>query len=146
MLKVAVVGSRNFSNKAVVEEFVVFMPECCVEIVSGRSPGGGPDVWAEETALKCGIKTKIFPIKKDEGEYLQKWEFADRAKDRNTEIAQYADVVVAFWDGKSRGTMDTVDKATRLFKPVFVISEIGYPAPTANAIIRQWAQERAYRN
>jgi len=30
---------------------------------------------------------------------------------RNSEIVASAELVVAFWDGKSRGTADTIEKA-----------------------------------
>lgn len=32
---------------------------------------------------------------------------------RNQQMAQEADVLIAFWDGKSRGTKDMIEKATR---------------------------------
>lgn len=32
---------------------------------------------------------------------------------RNAEMAKYADALVAFWDGKSKGTKGMIDYATR---------------------------------
>ena len=41
---------------------------------------------------------------------------------RNTDIINYADEVVAFWDGKSKGTKDSIDKAMALNKKAHVIN------------------------
>ena len=41
---------------------------------------------------------------------------------RNTEIVRQADMVIAFWDGRSRGTRNTIDKALRAGKSVRIFS------------------------
>lgn len=40
---------------------------------------------------------------------------------RNSTIAQVCDKLVAFWDGKSSGTLDTIYKVQNLGKPVWVV-------------------------
>ena len=40
---------------------------------------------------------------------------------RNTEMAKFADVLVAFWDGKSKGTKHMIDIMGKLGKPVYVV-------------------------
>lgn len=40
---------------------------------------------------------------------------------RNTEIIEKSDVIFAFWDGKSRGTMDSINKTKKLKKQLFII-------------------------
>ena len=40
---------------------------------------------------------------------------------RNRWIVEGADQVLAFWDGKSRGTMHTVEYAKKLGKPVRIV-------------------------
>jgi hypothetical protein len=40
---------------------------------------------------------------------------------RNLEIIEYADRVIAFWDGKSRGTKFVIDQCEKINKPVEVI-------------------------
>jgi len=42
--------------------------------------------------------------------------------ERDEKIARVADVVIAFWDGKSRGTKETVDYATSQGKKLFLIT------------------------
>lgn len=41
---------------------------------------------------------------------------------RNRQMAEYSDALIAFWDGKSRGTKNMIEEMNRLEKPVRVIS------------------------
>ncbi len=41
-------------------------------------------------------------------------------KVRNTKIAENVTIIVAFWDGKSTGRKDTIDKARALEKKVYI--------------------------
>lgn len=60
-------------------------------------------------------------------EYPAKWKNPDgsinkRAGfERNSIIVDESDVLVAFWNGKSNGTMDTYQKAVKAGKPVWLI-------------------------
>lgn len=40
---------------------------------------------------------------------------------RNREIVNHADIIVAFWDGKSSGTSYTIDYAKRQAKTLYII-------------------------
>jgi len=40
--------------------------------------------------------------------------------ERNTQIVQYSDILYAFWDGRSKGTKDSIDKAKAMGKKVFI--------------------------
>jgi len=40
---------------------------------------------------------------------------------RNQQIIDACTFVLAFWDGKSKGTKDTIDKARKAKKPTFII-------------------------
>jgi hypothetical protein len=40
---------------------------------------------------------------------------------RNEEMAAYADGLIAFWDGESRGTKHMIDTMRKLKKPVVVV-------------------------
>jgi hypothetical protein len=44
---------------------------------------------------------------------------------RNTQIVNDADVVVAFWDGTSRGSLDTITKAVKCNKTVIIFGVKG---------------------
>lgn len=39
--------------------------------------------------------------------------------ERNQKMAEYADALIAIWDGKSRGTADMIRRMEKLGKPVF---------------------------
>lgn len=96
-MKVAIVGSRSYPELDRVREFVRLLgPE--VEIVSGGARG--VDLAAELEARANQMKVRIFPADWSKGRMAGYM--------RNHDIVNYADVIVAFWDGKSRGTMHTV--------------------------------------
>ena len=40
---------------------------------------------------------------------------------RNKQMADYADVLIAVWDGKSRGTKNMIDEMNKLMKPVYIV-------------------------
>lgn len=41
---------------------------------------------------------------------------------RNQKMAEYADALIAIWDGKSTGTKDMISRMERLSKPYFIYS------------------------
>lgn len=96
-MKVAVIGSRGILNCDLSE----YLPEDTDEIVSGGAKG--IDSCARVYAKKHGIKLT---------EFLPEYEKYGRGAPlrRNIQIIDYADVVLAFWDGTSRGTKFVMDK------------------------------------
>lgn len=44
---------------------------------------------------------------------------------RNKEIVNYADKVLAFWNGQSKGTKSTIDFARKKGKPIEIIIRSG---------------------
>ena len=114
-MKVAIVGSRSFYEhqefmEQYVKNYVTSLPSS-LEIVSGESPGGGVDTWVREATNDCGKKFHPFPPKrKTRRDYFA----------RNTKIAEFADVVVAFQREYSSGTADTIRKAIDLGKTVVI--------------------------
>lgn len=100
-MKVAVIGSRGLT----VSDFGRYLPENTTEIVSGGAKG--VDTSAREYALAHGIKlTEFLP------EYTKYGRSAPLK--RNITIIEYSDIVLAFWDGKSRGTKFVIDNCHRL--------------------------------
>lgn len=94
-----------------VREFVRSLPEGTI-IVSGGA--AGVDTWAAKAARKRGLKVV---------EHRAAWEALGDAAGpiRNTAIVEDADEVVAFWDGVSTGTLDTVRKAHAAGKPCRIV-------------------------
>lgn len=106
-MKVAVVGSRSFEDYALLKKTLDELYPNITLIVSGGARGA--DSLSEQYAKEEGIRTLIF--KPD-------WEKHGRAAGfiRNRDIVENSDHVVAFWDGKSRGTKNSMDLATKLGK------------------------------
>lgn len=73
-----------------------------VEIVSGTARGA--DKTGEKYAESRYMEAKLFPAD---------WDKHGRSAGykRNEQMADYADALVAFWDGRSRGTKHMIDIA-----------------------------------
>ena len=90
-MKVAVIGTRSLY----VADIGSHLPQGCTEIVSGGARG--VDTCAANYAHDVGLKlTEFYP------DYDRYGKVAPLV--RNREIVDYADRVVAFWDGESGGT------------------------------------------
>ena len=107
-MKIAVVGSRSI--KAFDIKF--YIPENCTEIVSGGAKG--IDSYAARFAEERGIKLT---------EFLPDYQKYGRAAPivRNKEIVNYADEIMAFWDGKSKGTNFVINYCKKSNKPCKII-------------------------
>ena len=99
-MKVAVIGSRGL----LVEDLGSYLPEETTEIISGGARG--VDTCAREYALRHGLKLT---------EYLPEYSRYGRGAPlkRNITIIKNADLVLAFWDGKSRGTRYVIDSCKK---------------------------------
>jgi hypothetical protein len=106
-MKVALIGSRGIANVDV----GAYLPDGTTEIVSGGAKGA--DAIAREYANKHGLKlTEFLP---DYGRFGR-----GAPIKRNEQIVDYADAVVALWDGKSRGTKYVIDYCAKVGKPCAV--------------------------
>lgn len=109
-MKVAVIGSRELW----IDDLGKYLPEDTTEIVSGGARG--VDTCAKNYAVRNNIKlTEFLP------EYDKYGKIAPLL--RNNEIIEYADMVLAFWDGKSRGTYYVISKCKELNKPFRVYQQ-----------------------
>lgn len=85
------------------------------EIVSGRARG--IDVLGEEYAIVNGMRLKLFPV--SDLEWQTNGPSAGHL--RNGRMAEYAEALIAIWDGKSRGTRNMITQMAALQKPVTVL-------------------------
>lgn len=109
-----VAGSRNIINQDVVETAIQVAPITIDELVSGSA--NGVDTCAEEWATKNDIPTKTFPVTQDDYD-----EYGKRAPlKRNEEMVEYADALIAVWDGESTGTKHIIDFARKKNIKTFV--------------------------
>ena len=131
--KVAIVGGRKFADQAHMTEVMdkalsaKVLDGCKIIIVSGRAKGADlmgevyaksrgyeieehtPD-WKDLTAIPCRIGKNQY------GEYN-----ALAGHNRNQKMRDSADAVVAFWDGKSKGTKEMIEESKKqnLFVKVY---------------------------
>ena len=108
--RVIVAGGRDFDDYAMLSENLdrILAGRGHVEIVSGHARGA--DMLGERYAGEHGIPYMVFPA--DWKRFYTRAGFI-----RNTQMLEYASektpLVVAFWDGTSHGTKDTIDKAEK---------------------------------
>jgi hypothetical protein len=110
-MKLAIIGTRRApANISVI--ILRHLPENITEIVSGGTQG--VDQAAEELAAALSISIRRFLP--DYARYGR-----NAPLKRNVEIIEYADEVLAFWDGSSHGTKQCIIECINRRKPIRVI-------------------------
>jgi hypothetical protein len=110
-MKLGVVGSRTFHDydklKLVLSEKIPFV------LVSGGAEG------ADSLAERFADENKLEKII-----HLPNWNKEGKAAGfiRNAQIVEDCDELIAFWDGVSRGTRDTIRKARKKGIPVTIVN------------------------
>lgn len=107
-LKVIIAGGREFKDyrllKGCCDYYLSnkFLEGVEIEIVSGRARGA--DLLGEKYAKEKGLNITKFPAN---------WNKLGLAAGhiRNGEMADYADILIAFWDGESTGTKNMIEQA-----------------------------------
>ena len=133
-MKIGIVGSREYTNKLRIKEFVFGLKQEFgenVEIVSGGQKEGA-DGYAKKFALEFDMKYSEFPPshyqynqhcvrpQREYGKQYAIWHYHRR----NKQIAEYSDKIVAFIpkDKVSNGTMSTIKEAQKIGKKVVIIN------------------------
>lgn len=118
--RVIIAGSRSFSNYELLRNHCLFllqekMRTHRVIIVSGHAHGA--DTLGERFAKEQGLTVELHPAK---------WKALGKAACiiRNAEMARASDALIAFWDGKSRGTAHMINFARRRGLEVSVVEEL----------------------
>lgn len=113
MKKVAIIGSRTFTNYRICKEVIEnIVEDSKIMIVSGGAKGA--DALGEKFADENNLMKLIF--KPD-------WEKFGKSAGfkRNTQIIENSDIVIAFWDYESKGTKNSIDTAKKLKKDLYII-------------------------
>ena len=110
-MRVAIVGSRHFSEPERVAEYVNGLPPRA-SIITGSA--SGVDAAATKAARDKGMPVQVIPASFDE------MADASKASARNQRLIDACDVLVAFWDGSSKGTRATVERALDSGKEVHI--------------------------
>ncbi len=118
-MKLAVIGSRTFDDYDIAVTTIKALFEQVADdekpntIISGGAKGA--DTLAERYAKERYLTLLVF--KPDYQQYAR-----SAAHVRNRLIVDNADMVLAFWNGKSTGTKYTIDYTKKQGKPVQIIS------------------------
>jgi len=110
----AVVGSREYPRLDLVRAFVSKLPHGSV-VISGAARG--VDATAEDAGLANGLEVVSFPADWSRGR--------GAGIARNPEIIAAADIVVAFHDGRSPGTSDSIRRAKEARKRLWICNAMG---------------------
>ena|SRR3990172_8219908 len=123
-MKVIIAGSRvlnkaEYLDKAMIAAFNKWMSEdqehwqkyYRPEIVSGGA--NGVDFLGEQMAKRCMLQCTVFPA--DWDKYGKSAGYK-----RNIQMAEYADALIAVWDGKSKGTKHMIDIMEKMGKPTYI--------------------------
>lgn len=113
MFKVIIAGTRTFNNYQFLKSKcdAILKNKKNIQIVSGCAKGADKlgEVYAEENAYSVA-------------EFPADWSIGNNAGYiRNLQMGNYADALIAFWDGESKGTRMMIEIANNLELPVRVI-------------------------
>lgn len=111
-MKIIIAGSRGFNYPEYMERELNKFLGRVTEVVSGEAAGA--DTLGKRWAIQHHIAVKCFPAK---------WKELGKGAGyaRNIEMARYADELVTFWDGKSRGTAHMIRTMEALGKIVWTL-------------------------
>ena len=103
-MKVIIAGGREFKDFTIIKKYcdIFLKDEIDIKIVSGGASGA--DYLGQLYAIGYEYEIKTFPAN---------WfKYGKSAGPRrNKEMAEYADMLIAFWDGESKGTKNMIKTA-----------------------------------
>ena len=111
-MKIGIIGSRGFNNYTLVEEVMSEYLDKAQFVVSGGAKGA--DTLGERWGRENNKETLIFKPEWDK--YGKRAGFI-----RNQDIVKNSDMVIAFWDGSSKGTKSSIDLCTKFGIPVKIV-------------------------
>lgn len=111
----AIIGSRGFNNYSYAKKEILDIIQKnkipITKIISGGASGA--DKIAEIFAKNFNVQIEVIAPDWSKGKQA--------GVIRNTDIIKKSDCIIAFWDGKSKGTLDSINKAKRLNKKLFIV-------------------------
>ena len=111
-MKTIIAGSRDITDIREVEKAIKSSGFSISEVVCGGARGVDALGW-KWAGGREGVRIILI---------VAQWDKFGKSAGykRNEEMAEYADALIAVWDGKSKGTKHMIDIATRYGLPVFV--------------------------
>ena len=118
-ISVAILGSRDFNNYELLKNRIdkILIDKNVEQLISGGA--NGTDKLAEKYASDNNYQIKVIKPDWKKG----KW----AGLERNSEIIEQSDIVIAFWNGISRGTFHIINKTEKLNKQLYIINIMDYP-------------------
>ncbi len=111
MCKTIIAGSRTITDYSIVKEAIRQSNFNITEVICGLAKG--PDLLGEKYALENHIPITYFPANWEElGKYA--------GVKRNEDMGNYAEQLIAIYDGKSRGTKHMIHYAKQKGLRTFV--------------------------
>lgn len=112
-MKLAIIGSRSFNDYSKLKSELKDYVSEVTQVISGGAKGADQlgEKWAKEM-LKPVIN------------YLPDWKAYGKGAGlvRNLQIVESCDTLIAFWDGQSKGTLYSINKAKKAGKTVKIIN------------------------
>jgi hypothetical protein len=110
-MKLIIAGGRNITDYALVLQGMQESGFSPTEIVSGMALG------VDTLAIQYAQENNL-PL----AEFHADWSKFGRSAGprRNRQMAEYADALLAIWDGESRGTKNMIEEATKRNLQVYV--------------------------
>ena len=128
-MKIAIIGSRGFNDYPLLCKLMKKIKSPISEIVSGGARGA--DSLGARYAKENDIPLKVFEAQWDdieaEGALVKQNRQGNLYNSlagfwRNKDIVDRAEMVVAFWDEKSKGTENSVQRARAKKKPLVIVN------------------------
>ena len=115
-MKIIIAGGRDFNNYYILEKVLNSFKRLIDEVISGDARGA--DELGARWATYNNIHVNHFPAD---------WDYYGHAAGfiRNIEMADNADALIAFWDGKSKGTGHMIKTMQMKKKPYRVFNYNG---------------------
>ena len=118
-MKICIAGGRDFANYDVlvkVVDHVLLEIQEPVIIISGKAKGA--DGLGERYAKEHDLEVLLYPAD---------WKKHGKGAGpiRNAQMAEAADMLIAFWDGSSRGTKNMIGQMQKQGKPCNVFNYNG---------------------
>lgn len=125
-MKVIIAGSRGITDFFAVANAIDYSDFKISEVVSGGAKG--VDRLGEDWAKSSGTPCKVFKAAWDdlaaEGAFIKQGTYGqynvNAGRDRNWDMADYADALIAVWDGVSTGTNHMINIMKTINKPVYI--------------------------
>jgi YspA, cpYpsA-related SLOG family len=126
-MKVIIAGSRSIRSYVAVIDAIIKSNFNITEVVSGKADGA--DRLGEIYADNHNIPIKEFPADWENltapGAVIRKNKYGKEYNvnagfTRNREMANYADALIAIWDGRSSGTLDMIRAAEKRGLHVYI--------------------------